>query len=110
VDGSPQKEKAPRGVVEGTIPIRVEFLFGARLWDVAGGQGVMTLKENRQVCVYLPMVKGGKAKVRPNGSDDAVSAESDGAFVRSADEGDRLGFESIGEEQAEIIVLNANHN
>lgn len=118
VDASPQKEKEPRGVVGGTIPIRGEFLFGAGIipvgenfvWNVAGGQGVMTLEENRQVYVYLPMIKGGKAKVRLNGSDDAVLAEGDGAFVRSADEGDGLGFESIGEEQAEIVVLDANHN
>ena len=39
-----------------------------------------------------------------------ILAEGDGAFVRNVDEGDKLGFESIGEEEAEIVVLDANHN
>jgi quercetin 2,3-dioxygenase len=118
VDATLQQEKVPEGMVTGTIPIHADFLFGAGiipvgetfLWKVAGGEGVVTSKENRQVYVYLPMMKGGKAKVRLNGSDDAILEEGDGAFVRSVDEGDELGFESIGEEEAEVVVLDANHN
>lgn len=30
--------------------------------------------------------------------------------MRDVGEGDELGFESIGEEEAEIVVLDANHN
>jgi hypothetical protein len=118
VNAAPAQEKALEGVVEGTIPIHAYFLFGAGIilvgeaffWEVAGGQGVVTSKENRQVYVYLPMMKGGKARVRLNGSDDVILAEGDGAFVRSVDEGDELGFKSIGDEEAEIVVLDANHN
>jgi hypothetical protein len=101
-----------------TIPIHADFLFGAGiipvgktfLWKVAGGRGIVRSKENRQVYVYLPMMKGGKAKVRLNGSDDAILTEGDGAFVRDVGEGDELGFESIGEEEAEVVVLDANDN
>jgi hypothetical protein len=31
-------------------------------------------------------------------------------FGGSVEEGDELGFESIGEEEAEVVVLDANHN
>jgi len=118
MDATLQQEKMPEGMVSGTIPIHADFLFGAGiipvgetfLWKVAGGEGVVTSKENRQVYVYLPMMKEGKAKVRLNGSDDAILEEGDGAFVRSVDEGDELGIESIGEEEAEVVVLDANHN
>jgi hypothetical protein len=43
------------------------------------------------------MMRKGKAKVRLNGSDDVILAEGDRAFVRGVDEGDELGFESIGD-------------
>ena len=108
----------PEGVVPGTIPIHADFLFGAGIipigeafvWKVAGGRGFVISKENRQEYVYLPMMREGKAKVRLNGTNDVILAEGDGAFVRGVDEGDELGFESIGDEEAEIVVLDANHN
>lgn len=68
VNVTPQQEKASEGAVPGTIPIHADFLFGAGiigvgetfLWKVSGGQDVVTSKENRQVYVYLPMMKGGR--------------------------------------------------
>jgi hypothetical protein len=118
VDATPLQEKVPKGVVPGTIPIHADFLSGAGIipigeafvWKVAGGRGFVTSKENRQVYVYLPMMREGKAKVRLNSTNDVIIAEGDGAFVRDVDEGDELGFESIGDEEAEIVVLDANHN
>ena len=110
--------KEEEAVVSGTIPIHADFVFGAGivpaggtfLWKVAGGRGVVSHGKDRQVYVYLPMMKGGKAKVRLNGSDDAILEEGDGAFVRGVDEGDELAFESVGEEEAEVVVLDANPN
>jgi quercetin 2,3-dioxygenase len=109
----PLQEKVPEGVVPGAIPIHADFLFEAGIipvgeafvWKVAGGRGFVTSKENRQVYMYLPVMREGKAKARLNGSDNVILAEGDGALVRGVDEGDELGFESIGDE-----VLDANHN
>jgi quercetin 2,3-dioxygenase len=115
---SKEEEKRAEAVVPGTIPIHADFLFGAGIipvgesfiWKVAGGKGVVTARENRQFYVYLPMMKEGKARVRLNGDDGAFLPGGDGAFVREGNEGDELAFESIGEEEAEIVVLDVNPN
>ncbi len=98
------KESGEAAVLPWTIPIHADFVFGVGIisvgeefgWKGVGGKGVVSWRENRQVYVYLPMMKKGKVKVRLNGSDDAVLAEGDGAFVTGVDDGDELTFESIG--------------
>ncbi|EGY13639.1 uncharacterized protein VDAG_00321 [Verticillium dahliae VdLs.17] len=71
-------------------------------WTI-GGRG--TTQTNRKVFVHLPMTKSGKAKIRIDGRDDAVLSEGDGAFVDAVHAGDKLGVESVGEAEAEVIVL-----
>ncbi|TLD22384.1 hypothetical protein PspLS_07966 [Pyricularia sp. CBS 133598] len=103
-----EKEAAP--AVEGTIPIHADFAMGAGLiapeqtftWKV-GSQGTQATK--RKVYVHVPMTKGGKAKVRLDGRDDAVLEEGDGAFVDGVNVGDKLNFESVGTAEAEVVVL-----
>jgi redox-sensitive bicupin YhaK (pirin superfamily) len=102
--------------IEGTIPIHADFWFGAaivpvgekRAWRVAGSGGVVKFKSDRKMYVYLPQMKAGKARIRLNGSEDAVLEEGDGAFVSSVNAGDELVFESVGTEEAEVVVLDAN--
>ena len=54
--------------------------------------------------------KGGKSKIRLAGRTDssAVLEEGDAAFVSSVNAGDVLTVESIGEAEAEVIVLDSN--
>jgi quercetin 2,3-dioxygenase len=104
--------------IEGTIPIHADFRFGAaiipagekREWRVAGSGGVVKFKSDRKVYVYLPQMKGGQARIRLNGSEGAVLEEGDGAFVSAANAGDELSLESIGTEEAEVVVLDVNPN
>ena len=81
-----------------------------REWRVAREGEVAKFKIDRKVYVYLQQTKGGKARVGPNGSEDAVLEEGDGAFVGMMNAGDGLVFESIGLGEAEAGVLDANPN
>ena len=79
-------------------------------WTVGGGEKgeLVREKEGRKVYVHVPMMKGGSAKIRIDGREDAVLGEGDGAFISDVNAGDVLGFESIGEAEAEIIVLDSD--
>lgn len=67
VNATMEQEIAAEAVVEGTIPIHTDFLFGAGIvprgkafsWKVGGEDDVVTSKLDRKMCVYLPMTKGG---------------------------------------------------
>ncbi|KKY13029.1 putative pirin domain-containing protein [Diplodia seriata] len=68
--------------------------------------GADAVKANkRKVYVHDPMTKGGNAKIRLDGREDAVLSEGDGAFVDSVNVGDKLSFESVGSAEAEVVVL-----
>lgn len=69
----------------------------------------MKARNYRKVYVNLPYMKCGKAKITWNGVDWLVS-EGYGAFVSNVDEGDEPFFESIGEQEAEVVDLDANPN
>lgn len=105
-------------VIEGTIPIHADFWFGVAIiapkstfsWRVAGSGGIVKSKSDRKVYVYLPQTKDGKARIRLNGNDEAVLEEGDGAFVSGVNAGDELTVESIGSDEAEVVVLDANPN
>ncbi|KAK8048704.1 hypothetical protein PG994_010434 [Apiospora phragmitis] len=56
------------------------------------------------VFVHVPMTKGGKAKVRLDGREEVYS-EGDGAFIDNLQAGDKLSVESVGDAEAEVIVL-----
>ncbi|KAJ4133110.1 hypothetical protein NW754_015921 [Fusarium falciforme] len=51
------------------------------------------------------MTKGGNAKIRLDGREDAELSEGDGAFIEGVNAGDKLSVESIGSADAEVIVL-----
>ncbi|KAH7358371.1 RmlC-like cupin domain-containing protein [Plectosphaerella cucumerina] len=108
-DATAEEEKAAEPVIPGTIPIHSDFTMGAGIigpgktfeWTI--GQAATQTK--RKVFVHLPMTKGGKAKIRIDGRDDAVLSEGDGAFVDAVNAGDKLAIESVGEAEAEVIML-----
>ncbi|KAK3394290.1 RmlC-like cupin domain-containing protein [Podospora didyma] len=110
VDATTQQEKAAEPTIPDTIPIHADFVMGAGIiasgskfeWTI-GAKATEATK--RKVYIHLPMTKGGKAKIRLDGRDDAILEEGDGAFVESVNAGDRLRVESIGEAEAEVIVL-----
>lgn len=110
VEASAEEEAKAEPMIEGTIPIHADFVMAAGIlepektfeWNV-GAKATEATK--RKVYVHVPMTKGGKAKVRLDGRDDAVLEEGDGAFVDNVKAGDKLSVESIGEVEAEVVVL-----
>ena len=109
-DASAQEEKDAAPTVPGTIPIHADFVMGAGIiapektfeWTVGGKAG---LQNKRKVYVHLPMTKKGKAKIRLGGREDSELEEGDGAFIEGVSIGDKLTVESIGDAEAEVIVL-----
>lgn len=109
-DATAQQEKDAEPVIPGSIPIHADFVMGAGIiapetkfeW-VVGAKS--TEQTKRKVYVHLPMTKNGKAKVRLDGREDAELSEGDGAFIDGVNAGDKLFVESIGSEEAEVIVL-----
>jgi len=110
-DASADEEKAAIPTAEDTIPIHADLAMGAGLlakgaefgW-VVGGNGI-TQAEDRKVFVHLAMTQAGTARVRLDGREDAVLNEGDGAFVDGVKRGDILRVESVGEGEAEVVVL-----
>jgi quercetin 2,3-dioxygenase len=76
--------------------------------EVEGGEPAVRSVADRKVYVHVPMTKGGAAKVRLDGREDAVLGEGDGAFVTGVKAGDVLSVESSGEAEAEVVVLDSN--
>lgn len=109
-DASKAEEEEAKPAIEGTIPIHADFVMGAGIiapdrkfeWKVGAN---VTRAAKRKVYVHLPMTKGGKAKIRLDGRDDAVLEEGDGAFVDSVSAGDKLVVESVGSAEAEVVLL-----
>lgn len=105
-----QQEKDAEPVIPGTIPIHADFVMAAGIiepskkfeWTVGGDA---TEQTKRKVYVHVPMTKGGKAKIRLDGREDSEIHEGDGAFIDGVNAGDKLAVESIGEAEAEVVVL-----
>ncbi|PYH45762.1 pirin family protein [Aspergillus saccharolyticus JOP 1030-1] len=114
-EATPAEEEAAVPKIPETIPIHADFVMGAGIiepsktfqWTVGAGDAV-TQKKKRNVYVHLPMTKGGKAKIRLDYRDTAVLGEGDGAFITGVNAGDVLSVESIGEAEAEVVVLDSN--
>ncbi|KAG7005220.1 beta-hexosaminidase [Physcia stellaris] len=113
-----RKKKAAEPAVRGTIPVHADLVMGAAIvgaggaatWRVGGGgegKGVVRSLRDRKVYVHLPM-RGLKAKVRLAGQEGYVLGEGDGAFVEKVNVGDELLVESVGEGEAEVVVLDSN--
>ncbi|CRL28366.1 Pirin [Penicillium camemberti] len=114
-EATPAQENAAMPKIPGTIPIHADFVMGAGIiepastfkWTVGAGEAVESRKK-RNVYIHLPMTKQGKSKVMIDGREDAVLEEGDGAFVTMVNAGDALRVESVGEVEAEVIVLDSN--
>ena len=72
-------------------------------WKV-GGDSAVRKTAQRHVYVHLPMRKVG-AKIRLAGGVELD--EGDGAFVSDVSAGDELVIESVGEGEAEVVVLDS---
>jgi redox-sensitive bicupin YhaK (pirin superfamily) len=109
-DATEQEEADAEPAIPNTIPIHADFVMGAGLiapqstfeWTVGANA---TQQTKRKVYVHVPMTQNGKAKIRLDGRESAELAEGDGAFVEGVNAGDKLSFESIGEAEAEVVVL-----
>ncbi|KAJ5496977.1 hypothetical protein N7463_008964 [Penicillium fimorum] len=114
-DATPAQEDAAVPKIAGTIPIHADLVMGAGIikpaatfkWNVGAGE-VARSKKKRNVYIHLPMTKQGKSKIMIDGREDAVLEEGDGAFVTMVNAGDALRVESVGEVEAEVIVLDSN--
>ncbi|OOQ85046.1 pirin domain protein [Penicillium brasilianum] len=114
-EAKPADEDAAIPKIPGTIPIHADFVMGAGIiapsstftWNVGAGE-VVSSKKKRNVYIHLPMTKQGKMKIKLNGSEDAILEEGDGAFITQVNAGDSLRVESIGEVEAEVIVLDSD--
>ncbi|KAI1320147.1 RmlC-like cupin domain-containing protein [Xylariaceae sp. FL0255] len=104
-----EQEKLAEPTIEGTIPIHADFVMGAGIvppqqkfeWKIGANA---TESTKRKVFVHLPMTKRGKAKIRIDGREEEFS-EGDGAFVDLVNAGDKLSIESIGDAEAEVVIL-----
>jgi redox-sensitive bicupin YhaK (pirin superfamily) len=109
-----EDEKAAVPAKEGTIPIHADIVFSAGIippgktfsYHVGGGD-VVTSQTDRKVYVHFPEMKGGKAQIRLDGREDALLHEGDGAYVTRVNAHDILTFESVGEAEAEVVVIDS---
>lgn len=113
-EATPAEEDAAVPKVPNTIPIHADFIMGAGIigagttfnWTI--GAGVASSKKNRNLYVHVPKTKGGKAKIRLDGRGKTGELnEGDGAFISDVNAGDILTVESIGEAEAEVVVLDS---
>lgn len=114
-NATPEEEKAAVPAQNGTIPIHADLVFSAGIIPKGetfeykiGADDAVSSKKDRKTYVHLPMTKGGKSKVKLAGREDSILSEGDGAFVSQVNAGDVLTFESVGEAEAEVIVLDSN--
>ncbi|KAG5934670.1 hypothetical protein E4U53_000634 [Claviceps sorghi] len=109
-DATNEQEEDAEAVIPNTIPIHADFVMGAGIiapkntfeWVVGANA---TQETKRRVFVHVPKCKNGKAKIRLDGREDAELYEGDGAFVEDVVAGDKLSVESIGSEEAEVVLL-----
>jgi quercetin 2,3-dioxygenase len=110
IGASEAQEEAAEPAIPGSIPIHSDFVMGAGIiapnstfqWTVGSNA---TTQVKRKVYVHLPMTKNGAARIRLDGREDVELAEGDGAFVDVVAAGDKLSVESIGDAEAEVVIL-----
>lgn len=96
----------------GTIPVHADLVFSAGIiapgstFEYKVGADAVSSKLGRRTYVHLPMTKGGKSQVKLDGRE--VLNEGDGAFITNVNADDVLTVESIGTEEAEVVVLDSN--
>lgn len=114
-EATPAQEDAAEPKIPDTIPIHADFVMGAGIiepgnvfkWNVGQGE-VVSSKKKRNVYIHLPMTKDGMMKIKLDGREDAVLEEGDGAFITQVNAGDLLKVESVGDVEAEVIVLDSD--
>ncbi len=106
------EEKAAVSAKEGTIAVHADLVFSAGIIPTGntfsytvGGGDLVTSKTDRKVYIHFPETKGGKASIKLDGRADAILKEGDGAYVSHVNAGDVLEFESIGDAEAEVVVI-----
>ncbi|KAL2065332.1 hypothetical protein VTL71DRAFT_3001 [Oculimacula yallundae] len=111
---TPAQEKAAQATLPNTIPIHADLVMAAGIipvdkrfkWTI--GADAVTKIESRNVYIHLPMTKNGSSKVRIDGREEVVLSEGDGAFITGVNAGDVLSVESVGEAEAEVVVLDSD--
>jgi redox-sensitive bicupin YhaK (pirin superfamily) len=114
-EATPAQEAAAIPKIPDTIPIHADFVMGAGIiapnstfkWNVGAGE-VVSSKKKRNVYIHLPMTKQGQMKIKLDGREDAILEEGDGAFITLVNAGDSLCVESIGDVEAEVVVLDSD--
>ena len=114
IKANAEEEAAAVPIIEGTIPVHADLYFNAgvipkngKFEYTIGAKGAESLSSNRKIYVHLPMTKNGKAKIRLDGRDNAVLNEGDGAYISDVSSGQILSVESIGTEEAEVVVVDS---
>jgi hypothetical protein len=109
-----EEEKIAEATLPDTIPIHTDLVMAAGIigvdkrfkWTVGGNAGRKA--NDRKVYVHVPMTKNGSSKIRLDGREDAVLGEGDGAYIENVNAGDVLSIESIGEAEAEVVLLDTS--
>lgn len=109
-----EEETAAQAALAGTIPVHADLVMAAAIipvdkrfkWTVGGDAARKT--NDRHVYIHVPATKNGSAKIKLDGRESAVLGEGDGAFVSNVNTGDVLSFESVGEAEAEVVVLDSD--
>ena len=115
VKATADEEAAAEAVIKGTIPVHADLMFSAGIIPTGekfeysiGGYDAVSNKSDRKLYIHLPMTKGGKAKVKLDGREDSILNEGDGAYVSSINAGQVLSVESVGDDEAEVVLVDSN--
>lgn len=112
------EEKEAKAAKEGTIAVHADLVFSAGIvepkkvfeYKVGGdGEDVVTNKSGRNVYVHLTESANWdkKSKVKLAGREEIVLSEGDAAFVKNVNVGDVLTVESVGETDAEVVIVDS---
>jgi len=115
---TPAEEKEAKAAKEGTIAVHADLVFSAGIlepkktfeYKVGGdGEDIVRSRSNRNVYVHLTESEkwDKKSKVRLGGREDIVLGEGDAAFVKNVNVGDVLTVESLGETNAEVVIIDS---
>lgn len=115
---TPAEEKEAKAAKEGTIAVHADLIFSAGIlepkktfqYQVGGdGEDIVRSQSNRNVYVHLTESEKWekKSRVRLAGREDIVLGEGDAAFVKNVNVGDVLTVESLGETDAEVVIIDS---
>jgi hypothetical protein len=79
-----------------------------KTYSLKVGADAVTKKQNRNVYVHLTEASDGKSKSAKLKVGDVTLSEGDAAMVTKINAGEELTFESIGDVDAEVVVLDSD--